>query len=38
MFKKKAPQKYTLEIPCKIRINSKDEKIFRQLLKIYSMN
>lgn len=32
MFRKKAPQKYTLEIPCKIRINSKDEKNFQTII------
>lgn len=32
MFKKIPPQKYTLEIPCKIRINSKEEKDFQAII------
>ncbi len=33
MFRKTPPQKYTLEIPCKIRINSKDGKEYQIIIR-----
>ncbi len=32
IFRKTSPLKYTLEIPCKIRINSKDGKTFQKII------